>query len=129
MNLTTVGLVLGVLIVFLLVQRFLFSGKYLSINPMAAAELLKGTGTVVLDVRTKGEFSGGRIKGARLIPLGELERRLAEVPKDRKILIYCASGMRSRMAARVLEKNGYSELYNLTGGIAGWHRQGLPLVR
>jgi rhodanese-related sulfurtransferase len=128
-NVTPVLLALGGLIIVLLVRRLLFGGNYTTIGPTAAAELLKGANAVILDVRTKGEAAGGRIKGAKNIPMAELERRVAEVPKGKKVLIYCASGMRSRVAARFLEKRGYADLYNLSGGIAGWHRQGLPLVR
>ena len=129
MNVTPILFALGGLIIVLLVRRLLFGGNYTTIGPAAAAELLKSPGTVVVDVRTKGEVAGGRIKGAKHIPMAELERRSAELPKGKKILVYCASGMRSRMAARFLGKKGYSEVYNLAGGIAGWRRQGLPLVR
>lgn len=129
MNVTPILFALGGLIIVLLVRRLLFGGNYTSIGPAAAAELLKGSGMVVVDVRTKGEFAAGRIKGAKHIPMAELERRVAELPKGKKILICCASGMRSRVAARFLGKKGYTDLYNLAGGIAGWQRQGLPLLR
>ncbi len=76
----------------------------------------------ILDVRTTGEFRGGHIPGAQLIPLGELGRRTAEIPTDRRVVTVCRSGSRSLMAARQLKKLGF-DVYNMTGGMMAWTGQ------
>jgi sulfur-carrier protein adenylyltransferase/sulfurtransferase len=79
----------------------------------------------LLDVREPWEWAVGSLetKGARLIPLGELEHRTAEIPRDRPVVVYCRVGERSRTAARRLLDAGWTEVYNLAGGIQEWVRQ------
>ncbi|NMP21931.1 rhodanese-like domain-containing protein [Sulfobacillus harzensis] len=74
---------------------------------------------LVIDVRTIGEFRSGHIPGARLIPLGELGRRMDEIPKDQPVVTVCRSGSRSQMAAKQLKKAGY-DVYNMAGGMMRW---------
>ncbi len=74
---------------------------------------------LVLDVRTPGEFAHGHVPGARLVPLGQLGRHLAELPRDREIVTVCRSGHRALMAARQLARAGFS-VRNLTGGMLAW---------
>jgi len=64
-------------------------------------------GAFLLDVRTPGEFQDGHAEGATNIPVSELESRLAEVPRDRVVITYCASGSRSRTAATILRAEHY----------------------
>lgn len=78
-------------------------------------------GALVVDVRTPGEFRGGAYPGAKNIPLQELGSRMAELPKDRGIVVYCASGSRSAFAVRTLTKAGYSEVVN-GGGLMNMSR-------
>jgi rhodanese-related sulfurtransferase len=78
----------------------------------------------LLDVRTQEEYEEGYIEGATLIPVNDLEARLDEVPKDKKIIIYCRSGARSMTAANILINNGYEEVYNVQGGIIAWDSAG-----
>jgi sulfur dioxygenase len=82
----------------------------------------------VLDVRTPGEFTGelGHLKGAHLIPLDDLRARLAEVPKDARIVAVCQSGKRSAMATEILRKAGYEKVANVAGGLIHWSRLALP---
>ncbi|HPR34981.1 MAG TPA: FAD-dependent oxidoreductase [Anaerolineaceae bacterium] len=68
-----------------------------------------------LDVREQEELAVGAVDGAYNIPLGELRSRLAELPKDKKILINCATGQRSYFATRLLRQKGF-DVYNLSGG-------------
>jgi rhodanese-related sulfurtransferase/rubrerythrin len=75
----------------------------------------------LLDVRQPGEYQEGRIPGAKLIPLPELNDRLDELPGDEPIVAYCAVGGRSRAAAQLLAGKGFNEVYNLRGGIKAWH--------
>jgi rhodanese-related sulfurtransferase len=73
-------------------------------------------GATVLDVRTPQEFRGGAYPGAKNIPVQELASRLEEVPKGKPVVVYCASGMRSASAARVLAQAGF-DVVN-AGGLA-----------
>lgn len=70
----------------------------------------------IIDVRTSTEFSAGHIRGAVNIPLSLLSQNLSKIKKDRPVITCCASGMRSESAKRILQSNGYKEVYN--GG--GW---------
>ncbi len=70
----------------------------------------------LLDVRSPEECKQGMIKGAVNIPLEELRLRLDEIPSDKRIIVYCAIGMRGYLASRILLQNGYGNTYNLTGG-------------
>lgn len=83
----------------------------------------------LLDVRTPDEFRQARLKGAVLIPISEIERRIGEVPRNRPVLVYCAVGSRSSLAAGILAGKGYGEVYNMPDGIVGWYRNGLPVER
>lgn len=78
-------------------------------------ELLKN-GAQLIDVRTKGEYQSGHIKGSVNIPLQSLESNLNKIKKDKPVITCCASGMRSASAKGILKSKGYTEVYN--GG--GW---------
>ena len=84
-----------------------------------AARLGRADAPFVLDVRQPEEFASGRVPGARLIPLGELPQRLAELPQDREIAVVCRSGARSAAATAQLVQAGYPAR-NLAGGMMGW---------
>lgn len=80
------------------------------------AELVK-KGAIILDVRSKDEFSSGHIKGAMNIPVNVLQSNLSKLKdKNKPIITCCASGMRSASAKSILQNNGYTQVYN--GG--GW---------
>ena len=83
----------------------------------------------LLDVRTPQEYSQGKLAGSVLIPLGEFERRMREVPKNKTIIVYCAVGSRSKPVANFLSQHGYKDVYNMTDGIVGWYRNGFPIQR
>ncbi|NVN99987.1 MAG: rhodanese-like domain-containing protein [Geobacteraceae bacterium] len=87
----------------------------------------KNKNVYILDVRTQQERQQGYIAGSVLIPIDTLERRISEIPKNRPVIVYCAVGSRSRIAAQGLSKNGFSEVYNMKDGIYGWYRNGLPI--
>lgn len=70
----------------------------------------------LLDVRTKAEVDLGTIEGSAHIPVDELRDRLDEIPKDKRVIIFCAVGLRGYLACRILMQNGFDEVYNLTGG-------------
>jgi rhodanese-related sulfurtransferase len=75
------------------------------------AQLVK-SGAQIVDVRTKGEFSGGHIRGSLNIPVQELESNLKKLKKDKPVITCCASGMRSASAKNILLKNGFKEVHN-----------------
>jgi rhodanese-related sulfurtransferase len=74
---------------------------------------------VILDVRNLEEYEAGSIPGALNIPLGQLRKRLAELPKDREIIVHCQTGQRSYFAARILAQEGFT-VRNLTGSYRTW---------
>lgn len=79
------------------------------------AQLIKA-GATILDVRTKGEYQQGHIKGSVNIPLNTLQSQLSKLNKNKAIITCCASGMRSAQAKSILKSSGFSEVHN--GG--GW---------
>lgn len=83
----------------------------------------------LLDVRTPQEYSQGKLAGSILIPIGEFEQRIREVPKNKTIIVYCAVGSRSKPVANFLSQQGYKDVYNMTDGIVGWYRNGFPIQR
>ncbi len=93
------------------------------VDPSGARARLDGDPTTfLLDVREPWEWAVGNLsdRGARLIPLSELDDRLAEVPDDRPILIYCKAGGRSARAARQLEAAGRTDVVSMRGGLKAW---------
>lgn len=79
-----------------------------------------GKDILLIDVREPSEFKDGYLKGAVNIPLGQLENRLQEIPKEKDVVVYCRSGRRSAEASGILVKNGYQKVFNLEGGIMNW---------
>ncbi|MEQ1585256.1 MAG: rhodanese-like domain-containing protein [Cyclobacteriaceae bacterium] len=76
------------------------------------SELVK-SGAVVLDVRTKGEYSGGHIRGSVNIPVDQLNNNTSRLSDKNKVIITCcASGMRSGAAKNILKSKGYTQVYN-----------------
>lgn len=93
---------------------------YKDIDFEKAQEYITKEQVIVLDVRTEEEYITGHMANAILIPVDELESRLDELScKSTKILVYCRSGRRSRMACDILTQNGYVNVYNI-GGLVGW---------
>lgn len=88
----------------------------LGLGPKTDYKQLIADGAIIIDVRTKGEYAGGHIKGSVNIPLNTLAGNLGKIKKDRPVITCCASGMRSASAKSVLKSNGFKEVYN--GG--GW---------
>ena len=98
-------------------------------STQAKALLARDKKVVLLDVRTPEEYREAHLKGALLIPLGELEKRVREVPRDRPILVYCSVGARSVSAAGFLAAQGYREIYQMSDGLVGWYKNGFPMER
>ena len=78
-------------------------------------ETLRGEDAFILDVRTTGEFDRGHIDGAVNIPIDEIRDRCREIPKDKLLLVYCLTGIRSYLVCRILTQNGF-RVRNMSGG-------------
>jgi rhodanese-related sulfurtransferase len=107
---------------------------YRTIRPKEVRALLDtACHTVIIDVRSEQEFMSktGHLDDARRIPNDSLMLRANELEefKDRPILVYCRTGGRSTKAAETLTKLGFSQVYNLDGGISAWDRAGMIVIR
>jgi rhodanese-related sulfurtransferase len=94
-----------------------------------AAQLESHEPPLVLDVRTEQERRSRRIGASVHIPLALLMQRLDELPTDRVLVVYCAEGYRSAIAASLLLREGYGAVLDLAGGIAAWQASDLETVR
>ena len=105
-----------------------------SIEPAEAERRLResdpdGRTPLLVDVRNLDEFIEARVPGATFIPLPEFAARFSELPTDRPLFMLCRSGSRSAAATAHLLGHGHADVSNVTGGILGWARAGLPLVQ
>lgn len=103
--------------------RFTFGGVW-EVEPHWLEEHLSQVN--VLDVREPAEFSGplGHIRGATLVPLGELAAKAGDLPKDKPIVAVCRAGSRSAHATAILQKAGVADVANLPGGMLRWRAEG-----
>jgi len=102
----------------------------LDIDPVELKESMShGAKMILLDVREPYEYEICHIRGSKLIPLGELSKRLHELEKDREIVVYCHHGNRSATAMNLLRKEGYTNSRNLKGGIDAWRVRVDPTMR
>jgi phage shock protein E len=105
------------------------SGVITAVTPEEAQQLIRQRkDLMVVDVRTLRERKRTAIAGSIHIPMGEIFQNKISWPRDRPMLLYCAVGGRSSTAADWLQKQGFTEIYNLVGGILEWQKQGLPIV-
>ena len=108
------------------------NGAPLSVIPQVTAQdlaqSLKHGAVTLIDVRNPGEWSAAHIDGATHIPLGRLNERLSEIPRDKPIVLQCAAGARSMIGASILKARGVDRVINLIGGFGAWSKAGLPTV-
>jgi rhodanese-related sulfurtransferase len=95
-------------------------------NPSAAAD--PATRPLIVDVRERNEFEQERVEGVVLLPISEFVARHRSLPRDRPLLMMCAAGSRSTSATVYLLQAGWTDVRNITGGMIGWRRAGLPIV-
>jgi rhodanese-related sulfurtransferase len=102
-----------------------------AVSPQVAISLKDREGGVFVDVREEHEVAVGHIKGSLLMPLKTLAENLAKLEKYRNkpIVVICAAGQRSAAGCRLLSKAGFEDVCQLEGGIQGWEKAGLPLLR
>jgi rhodanese-related sulfurtransferase len=84
---------------------------------------------VLLDVRERDELIVARVEGSLCIPLSQLGARVNEVPRDRPVMVICATGNRSNNVAGYLLSSGWTDVGNVAGGIQAWMQLGLPVRR
>jgi rhodanese-related sulfurtransferase len=96
--------------------------------PLIAEELKGDDPPMVLDIRNPREWAAKHIEGSVNVPLNHLPERIGEIPRDRRIVVHCAGGYRSSMAASILQQYGITNLVELAGGIAAWESSKLPLA-
>jgi phage shock protein E len=101
-----------------------------TITPQLFAEKLKEQNTILLDVRTPGEWKKGYIDGATHLDIfrDDFEAQINKLDKSKTYLVYCAMGGRSLEAAEMMEKKGFVKVYDLDGGLTRWKSENLPTV-
>lgn len=97
-----------------LVGLNLLHGEFRQV-PVSAVRGLVEAGAAIIDVRERGEYAAGHIRGAVNLPLSELRDRLGELPQDRPLYVHCRSGQRSYYACRLLAARGFRDVYNIAG--------------
>jgi rhodanese-related sulfurtransferase len=95
--------------------------------PYAAEVLASGQPPLAIDVRTPREREQKHIGGSLSIPLNRLAQNLETLPKNRRLLVYCAGGYRSSIAASLLQGRGFDPVCEIAGGIAAWEAARLPV--
>ena len=99
-----------------------------NLTPAQLKALLDEGKIQLLDVRQPEELEIARIGSAVNIPLNELAQRLGELDRSRPVVAFCHHGMRSEMAGRLLERNGFTDIAHLSGGIDAWAQTVDPSV-
>ncbi len=120
------------LIAFAVIAFFVWKSGVFSDRPTAAAVKAQyEQGTVFVDVRTRGEWQSGHLRGAVHLPLDQLSANATRAlpDRDQPIVIYCQSGSRSVSAEHILQKLGYTQAVAMRGGIGSLARAGYPLVK
>jgi hydroxyacylglutathione hydrolase len=95
--------------------------------PFAAELLSSSEPPLAIDVRAPGERGQKYIGGSLSIPLNHLVENLEKLPRDRSLLVYCAGGYRSSIAASLLQRSGFNHVSEIAGGIVGWEAANLPV--
>jgi rhodanese-related sulfurtransferase len=108
--------------------RSLMGGGVPAVTVQQAAEMQgsEDVGALIVDVREPNEYTQLRARGAVLLPLGRLNGRVKDLPRDRELLMMCRTGARSQNATQFLQAQGFSNVTNVSGGIVAWHAAGLP---
>ncbi|KAA6461469.1 rhodanese-like domain-containing protein [Bacillus cereus] len=110
-----------VLIGWFMISRFLPVKGVKNISTKELKAELKKKNNLFIDVRTPGEFRSNHIHGFRNIPLNELPQRANSLDKQKEIIVICQSGMRSKIATKILKKLGFKHIINVSGGMGAWN--------
>jgi hydroxyacylglutathione hydrolase len=98
------------------------------VSPSLASEFVATGELVPVDIRTPTEREAKRISESVGIPLNRLKDQLRDLPQNRPLLLHCAGGYRSSIAASLLQRAGFTKIVELAGGLAAWEAAHLPLV-
>lgn len=100
------------------------------VGPQQAVMLINRRDAVIVDIREKKEFDSGHIVDSIHIPLAKLKQRITELKKhtEKPVVVVCKLGQQSGEAAKTLQEAGHTEVYKLSGGLAEWKAQSMPLV-
>jgi rhodanese-related sulfurtransferase len=124
----------GLFIVALLLIQDLFDiafRKYKTASPAESVALLNDDRTILIDVREPNEFANGHIENARHISFARLDDKLYELEpyKDNPIIVTCQQGTRSKEACKKLVKKGFTQVYEMRGGMLAWQDMKLPISK
>lgn len=127
-------LVAAIVIVSLMLIYSLVGEKlrgYSSVSPAESTRMINHDDAVIIDVRENNEYSDGHIINSIHIPLTSLKTRLNSIEKHKsqKVIVACRSGHRSSQACATLKKEGFEQVFNLSGGVMAWESANLPLIK
>ncbi len=121
------------IVAILLIQDLIESAfrKHKTLSPTEAVALMNDDNTVVVDVREANEYAEGHIEGTRHIPVGKIEERAYELEayKQSPVIVTCNSGTRSPQACKKLVSLGFSQVFEMKGGMMAWEDQKLPVSK
>ncbi len=112
--------ILGILFLFVLLIGCQNPEAYQNVSVEEAQQIILDQNVTVLDVRTAEEVKEGYIPKATFIPLQELSQRVNELDPQKAYLVVCRSGKRSAQASEWLAQNGFTQIYNMNGGMMSW---------
>lgn len=123
-----VNILIGGFVFWIVWKRFI-APKISGVKSMAASNYLsfRDQEHTLLDVRSLAEWESGHPSKAVHIALGEINSRISELAKDKPLVVICASGNRSVVAATKLAQAGFDDVYNFSGGMGSWQAAGLPV--
>lgn len=127
-------LVVAIILVSLMLIHSLVGEKlrgYSSVSPSESTQMINRDDALILDVRESNEYSQGHIINSLHIPLSGLKTRMKDLEKHKakKIIVACRSGHRSSQACANLKKEGFEQVFNLSGGVMAWESANLPLIK
>jgi hydroxyacylglutathione hydrolase len=97
--------------------------------PILAEELASPNPPLIIDIRAPREWNASHLSGSINLPLSQLQQRIDEVPRNRRIAVHCAGGYRSSIAVSILNQYGITDLIELAGGITAWEAINLPTLQ
>lgn len=126
-HLISIAFVSGALLLWPVIRGAAASG----LDPAGAVQLMNREKAVVVDVCEADEFAAGHVVGAKNVPLGDLEKKLTGVVKNKTLplILVCQSGARSAQAVAVAKQLGYAQSQSLAGGLVAWRAANLPLEK
>jgi rhodanese-related sulfurtransferase len=104
-------------------------GKNVKEKSTIEATRLMNDGAVIVDLRSQDEFKSGHLAKAKNIAITDVDKHMGSLPKDKPLLLVCSNGTRSRIAARLFSRGGFTAVFALTGGMAEWTKAQMPIEK